>query len=168
MQLSSGALVVSDVMNPNSKSGSTRSSPTSSDQVSSSRKIAVEEHFDFAGIEKSMYASFGEREFQDKIADLGGGRLAGIDRGSIEICIVSLVGPGLQAIPHSNQAGEVAWRVHDHLAECIAKYRKRLKGFSALALQGPNPASSKLKSSWDTSRHHCAHPLWPDANGRGG
>jgi gamma-resorcylate decarboxylase len=144
MQLSSGALVAGGVLNPTSKSDFARSTPTSSDSVSSPGKIALEEHFDFAGTEKSSYASFGGPEFQGQIKDLGSGRIAEMDRGGIEVCIVSLVGPGIQAIPNSNQAVEVARRANDHLAESIAKNPKRLKGFAALALQDPNAAAQEL------------------------
>jgi len=67
-----------------------------------------------------------------------------MDRGSIEVSIVSLVGPGIQAIANPNQAVEIARRANDHLAENIAKNPKRLKGFAALALQDPNAASNEL------------------------
>jgi hypothetical protein len=73
MKLSSGALVISGVLNPSSKIVSARSSPTSSDQVSLSRKVALEGHFDFAGIEKSMYPSFGGPEFQGRITPWAAG-----------------------------------------------------------------------------------------------
>jgi 2,3-dihydroxybenzoate decarboxylase len=91
-----------------------------------------------------------------------------MDQGGTEVCIVSLVGPGIQAIPNSNQAGEVARHANDHLAEIIAKSPKRLKGFAALALQDPNAAAQELTRKWDTSQPHCPHPLWRNANGRGG
>jgi len=62
----------------------------------------------------------------------------------VELCIVSLVGPGIQAIPSSSQAVEVARRANDHLAESIATNPKCLKGFAALALQDPNAAAQEL------------------------
>jgi len=144
MQLSSGALVAGGVLKSTGESDFATSTSTSSDAQSSPGKIALEEHFDFSGTEKSSYASFGGPEFQGQIKDLGSGRIAEMDRGGIEVCIVSLVGPGIQAIPNSNQAAEVARRANDHLAESIAKNPKRLKGFAALALQDPNAAAQEL------------------------
>ena len=144
MQLSSGALLGGSVLNPAARSDFATSTPTSSDPVSSPGKIALEEHFDFAGTEKSSYASFGGPEFQRQIKDLGSGRIAEMDRGGIDVCIVSLVGPGIQAIPDSNQAVEVARRANDLLAESVAENPKRLKGFAALALQDPTAAAQEL------------------------
>lgn len=117
---------------------------SSSDPVSMPGKIALEEHFDFSATVKSSYASFGGPEFQRQIQDLGSGRIAEMDRGGVEVCIVSLVGPGIQAIPNPRQAVDVARRANDHLAEGIAKNPKRLKGFAALALQDPEAAAQEL------------------------
>ncbi len=59
----------------------------------------------------------------------------------MEVCIVSLVGPGIQAIPNRSQAVEVARRANDRLAEDIAKNPKRLKSFAASALQDAQAAA---------------------------
>ncbi len=142
--LSSGVLIAGSVSNATSKSGLAVSITPDSDPVSSLGKIALEEHFDFSGTANSSYASFGGQEFQRQIQDLGSGRTAEMDRGGIEVCIVSLVGPGIQAIPNAGQAVEVARRANDHLAENMAKNPKRLKGFAALALQDPNVAAQEL------------------------
>ena len=72
------------------------------------------------------------------------GRIVEMDRGGIEICIVSLVGPGIQAIANPTEAVELARRANDYLAEGIAKNPKRLKGFAALPLQDPNAAAQEL------------------------
>ena len=143
MQLSSGALLAGTVLNP-TNNVLAANTPANSASVNSPGKIALEEHFDFAGTEKSSYASFGGQDFQSKIKDLGSGRIAEMDRGGVEVCIVSLVGPGIQAIQNPNQAVEVAHRANDHLAENIAKNPRRLKGFAALALQDPNAAAQEL------------------------
>ncbi|HET6179631.1 MAG TPA: amidohydrolase family protein [Candidatus Sulfotelmatobacter sp.] len=144
VQLSSGALIVGGISNATTRSDFRASTPTNSDPVGASGKIALEEHFDFSGTEKSSYASFGGPEFQRQIKDLSSGRIAEMDRGGLEVCILSLVGPGIQAIPNSAQAVEVARRANDHLAENIAKNSKRLKGFAALAMQDPNAAAQEL------------------------
>jgi 2,3-dihydroxybenzoate decarboxylase len=143
VQLSSGVLVAG-ISNATARPDLRASAPTNPDLGGLSGKIALEEHFDFSGTEKSSYASFGGPEFQQQIKDLSGGRIAEMDRGGIEVCILSLVGPGIQAVPNSAQAVEVARRANDHLAESIAKNSKRLKGFAALALQDPNAAAQEL------------------------
>jgi len=144
VQLSSGAFIASGILNPNYKSDLTTSTPANPDPARSPGKIALEEHFDFAGTERTSYGSFGGPELQGQIKDLGSGRIAEMDRGGVDVCIVSLVGPGIQAIANPNQAVDVARRANDHLAESIATNPKRMKGFAALALQDPNAAAQEL------------------------
>src|SRR5262245_49571229 len=108
VQLGSGAFIASGILNPKYKSDHSTSTPADSDPARSPGKIALEEHFDFAGTEKTSYGSFGGPEFQGQIKELGSGRIAEMDRGGVDVCIVSLVGPGIQAIPNPNQAVDVA------------------------------------------------------------
>jgi len=75
---------------------------------------------------------------------LGSGRIAEMDRGAVELCIISLVSPGIQAIPSISQAIAMSRRSNDYLAEHIAKYPRRLKGFAALPLQDPQAAAQEL------------------------
>lgn len=144
IQLGAGALAAGGVFNAASNSVSAGSPSTVTDAASLSGKIALEEHFDFAATESTSYGSFGGPEFQRQIKDLGRGRLAEMDRGGVEICILSLVAIGIQSILNPNRAVEVARRANDHLAEGIAKNPKRFRGFAALALQDPNAAAQEL------------------------
>jgi|HubBroStandDraft_6_1064221.scaffolds.fasta_scaffold127483_3 predicted TIM-barrel fold metal-dependent hydrolase len=114
------------------------------DSVPTPGKIALEEHFDFAETEKLSYAALGSPEFRRQIADMGSGRIAEMDRGGVEICILSLVGPGIQAIPNTSQAISIARSANDHLAEQIQKNPKRLRGFAALPMQDPKVAAQEL------------------------
>lgn len=107
-------------------------------------KIALEEHFGFSETESFSYAAAGSPEFRRQISDLGSGRIAEMDRGGVEICILSLVGPGIQAIPNAKQAIDIARHANDHLAEQIQKNPKRLKGFAALPMQDPKAAGQEL------------------------
>jgi len=107
-------------------------------------KIALEEHFDFAATASASYAAPGSPEFRRQIQDLGSGRIAEMDRGRVDVCILSLVGPSIQAITNPRQAIEVARQANDHLAENIARNPKRLKGFAALALQDLQSAAQEL------------------------
>ena len=138
MQVGSGAALASGML-----SSSARAEPALA-SASVRGKIALEEHFDFPATAAASYAAPGSPEFKRQIQDLGSGRIAEMDRGGVEICILSLVGPSIQAITNPRQATEIARQANDHLAENIAKNPKRLKGFAALALQDPQGAAQEL------------------------
>lgn len=110
-----------------------------------SGKIALEEHFVLA---ETMDTSYAVRdlhpETRQKILDIGSGRIADMDRGGLDICILSLTAPGVQGIPNVAQAIAQARRTNDYLAENIAKNPKRLKGFATLPLQDPDAAAREL------------------------
>lgn len=109
-------------------------------------KIALEEHFVLA---ENMDTSYAVRdlhpETRQKILDLGSGRLADMDRGGLDICILSLTAPGVQGVPNVKDAIAQARRTNDYLAENIAKNPKRLKGFATLPLQDPEAAAQELR-----------------------
>jgi predicted TIM-barrel fold metal-dependent hydrolase len=108
-------------------------------------KIALEEHFVLAeSIETSYAVRDLHPETRSKILDLGTGRIADMDRGGLDICILSLTAPGVQAIPNAKEAIAQARRTNDYLAENIAKNPKRLKGFATLPLQDPEGAAKEL------------------------
>ena len=108
-------------------------------------KIALEEHFTLAEIIEDSYAVKDlPPATRAKILDLGSGRLADMDRGGLEVCILSLTAPGIQSVPDASKAVALARRVNDHLAENIAKNPKRLKGFAALPMQDPQAAAQEL------------------------
>jgi 2,3-dihydroxybenzoate decarboxylase len=138
MRVGSGAALAAGVL------GSAAGTENSLPSASLPGKIALEEHFDFLATASASYAAPGSPEFQRQIQDLGSGRMAEMDRGGVELCILSLVSPGIQAITNARQAIDVARQANDHLAEHIAKNPKRLRGFAALALQDPQSAAQEL------------------------
>jgi len=107
-------------------------------------KIALEEHFVIPETLAASYGALGSPEFQRQLQEIGSARIAEMDRGGLRICILSLVGDGIQAIPDVPQAIAVARRANDHLAEQIARNPKRFRGFSALPLQDPHAAAQEL------------------------
>jgi predicted TIM-barrel fold metal-dependent hydrolase len=109
-------------------------------------KIALEEHFVLPELFDTSYAvrDLPTLELRQKILDMGSGRIAEMDRGGVEISILSHVAAGIQAIPNTSQAIALARRANDYLAEHIAKYPKRLQGFAALPLQDPKAAAQEL------------------------
>jgi predicted TIM-barrel fold metal-dependent hydrolase len=116
------------------------------DSAQAAGKIALEEHFALAETIDTSYAKqdLPTPEFRQQILDVGNRRIAEMDRGGLEICILSLSAPGIQAIPDIPEAIALARRANDYLAEHIAKYPKRLKGFAALPLQDPQAAAKEL------------------------
>jgi gamma-resorcylate decarboxylase len=108
-------------------------------------RIALEEHFVLAeNIETSYAVRDLPSEIRQKILDVGSGRIADMDRGGLDICILSLTAPGVQAVPNITQAVAQARRTNDYLAENVAKNSKRLKGFATLPLQDPEAAAQEL------------------------
>jgi len=107
-------------------------------------KIALEEHFVIPETLAASYGAPGSPEFQRRLEDIGSARIAEMDRGGLDVCILSLVGDGIQAIPNVSEAIRIARRANDHLAEQIAKNPKRFKGFAALPLQDPQVAAQEL------------------------
>jgi 2,3-dihydroxybenzoate decarboxylase len=116
------------------------------DASASASRIALEEHFAIPETFDSSYAvkDLPSPEARDKLLDVGAARVAEMDRGGVEIAILSLVAPGIQGIANVKQAVDTAQRANDYLAEHIAKNSKRLKGFAALPLQDPQAAAQEL------------------------
>ena len=110
-------------------------------------KIALEEHFALPETIAGSTAASGSPEFRRRILDLGSGRIAEMDRGGVDLCILSLVNPGPQAVPKTSEAIALARQANDHLAEHVAKNPKRLRGFAALPLQDPEAAAAELTRS---------------------
>ena len=117
--------------NPGKSEASGASAPASAPSKHVVGKIALEEHFVIPETLKASYGAAGSPQFQLQLEDIGEGRMAEMDRGGVELCILSLVGPGIQAISAIPQASDIARRANDHLAGEIAKYPARLRFCSA-------------------------------------
>jgi predicted TIM-barrel fold metal-dependent hydrolase len=144
-----GALATAGVLAPLNSAEATPDSAEPSETAASdpapmSGKIALEEHFVFSETLDASYGAPGSPQFQLQLEEIDVGRIAEMDRGGVELCILSLVGPGIQAIPDVTKAIAIARHANDHLAEHIAKHPKRFKGFAALPLQDPQAAAKEL------------------------
>src|ERR1043165_102561 len=109
-------------------------------------KIALEEHF---AIEATLGDSkvFGAHvwdELSSRIMDFQGKRLSLRDAAGVEIMILSLNAPAVQAIPDTARAIAVAREANDRLAAEIAKAPNRFAGFAALPMQDPQAAAREL------------------------
>ena len=110
-------------------------------------KIALEEHFaipdtlmDSAGFVPDSYWP----ELKDRLLDIQDKRLTQMDKHGIEMMILSLNAPAVQAIPDVARANEIAIRANDFLAEQVAKRPSRFQAFAALPMQDPDLAIKEL------------------------
>ena len=110
-------------------------------------KIALEEHFAMSDGSDAGYNLQPTPKFRQQMEDMGSGRIAEMDRGGIELCILSHVGPGIQAIANTAEAIATSHRWNNYLAENIAKNPNRLKGFATLPMQDPQAAAQELTRS---------------------
>ncbi len=119
--------------------------PATPDPTPKCVKIGLEEHFALPGTIPDSYTSLPTPESRLQIQDLGSGRIAEMDRGGLELCILSDSGPAsVQTVLKTSEAVDRSRRSNDYLAEHIAKYPKRLKGFAALPMQDPQAAAQEL------------------------
>jgi len=94
-------------------------------------KIALEEHF---AIEPTLADSaalpLGDAwpELRARLLDIHDRRIKEMDRHGIELMVLSLNAPAVQAVPVPRQAVELARRANDFLAERVAKQPDRFAG----------------------------------------
>lgn len=110
-------------------------------------KIGLEEHFampdtlqDSAGFVPGEYW----KELSKRLLDIHEDRLREMDCNGMQMMILSLNAPAVQAIPSRQKANEVAMRANDFLAEQVAKRPDRFQAFAALPMQDPELATQEL------------------------
>jgi predicted TIM-barrel fold metal-dependent hydrolase len=111
------------------------------------QKIAMEEHIEFpehADAAAHFYPKDVWATLRKPLLDIHGHMLASMDANGIEMAVLSLNAPGIQAIPNKKEALETARRSNDYMAEQVAKNPKRFQAFAALPLQDPEAASREL------------------------
>jgi 2,3-dihydroxybenzoate decarboxylase len=110
-------------------------------------KVTLEDHF---ATEATLGDSqpFGAHvwpELRHRLTDFQDQRLRLMDESGVEIMVVSLNAPAIQAIPDARQAAEDARRANDILAAEVAKRPDRFVGIAALAMQDPEAATNELE-----------------------
>jgi 2,3-dihydroxybenzoate decarboxylase len=85
------------------------------------------------------------RALVDAMSDFGERRLAAMDAAGIEIAVLSISGPGVQAEPDAARAVDLARGANDFLAEAIAARPERYRGFAHLAMQDVPAATAELE-----------------------
>ena len=111
-------------------------------------KIALEEHWaidetlNIAGQPVSAGAFWDE--MRRLLVDFRERRLSDMDAHGIELAILGLNSPGLQAILDPAEATEVARQANDTLADEVAHSPGRFAGFAGLPMQDPRAAALEL------------------------
>ena len=111
-------------------------------------KIALEEHF---AVTETLNDSAGFlpadcwTELSARLLDIHEKRLHLMDRHGIEMMLLSLNAPAVQAIPDPVRANEVARRANDFLAEEVVKRPGRFQALAALPMQDPELAILELE-----------------------
>lgn len=110
-------------------------------------KIGLEEHF---AIPETLECSerYFEKDvwpiFSGKILDLMKNRIDEMDKNGMDMMILSLNSPAVQAIYNKKQAIEVAMKANDTMAEAIQKNPTRFRGLAALPMQDPDAAIKEM------------------------
>jgi 2,3-dihydroxybenzoate decarboxylase len=114
--------------------------------------IALEEAFSIPDLGRSPFAGSDPRrgrrrveEWSRKLADFTEYRLPEMDATGIDIQVLSLTIPGLQADIEPAAARDEARFANDYLARVVAGHPDRFRGFAALPMQDPAAAVEELE-----------------------
>lgn len=116
------------------------------------KKIALEEHCLFPPaldywketLSANLGGAFLEKVLQD-LSDFDERRLEAMDKSGVELAVLSLAGPGVQAERSTKTAVRVARELNDLLAAEVQKRPKRYGGFAHLPMQDPTEAANELE-----------------------
>lgn len=110
-------------------------------------KVALEEHF---ALEETLQDSAGFApeadwpELKARLLDIQDRRLREMDANGIEMMLLSLNAPAVQAIPDLKTATDLSRRANDYLAEQVQRRPGRFRGLAALPMQSPIAAAREL------------------------
>ncbi len=117
-------------------------------------KIGFEEH---VAIEETIgetraFAGDSDRwdEFTEEILDLDTKRLAFMDEAGIELALLSLNAPAVQAILDRDEAVEIARKGNDTMAAAVDRHPDRFRALAALPMQDPKSAGDELRRCVET------------------
>ena len=123
------------------------------------RKIALEEHFTTPELAKKYVArpTRSDALFADierRLVDFGGLRLETMDKAGIDLAVLSVTTPGVQAEPDAETAIKFARDANDLLAREVRKRPQRYAGFAHLPMQdaGAAASNSSVPSSSSVSK----------------
>jgi gamma-resorcylate decarboxylase len=109
-------------------------------------KIALEEHFAIEATlgDSQVFGSHVWKDLSHRLLDIQETRLGEMDKHGIEMMILSLNAPAIQAIHDVKKAIAVARLANDALAGEVRKRPGRFAAFSALPMQDPEAAAAEL------------------------
>jgi len=111
------------------------------------RKIGLEEHFAIAetlGDSRGYLPDETWTELRARVLDIHDRRLREMDQHGVEMMILSLNAPAIQAIPDAVRADEIARKANDYLAEQVRKRPDRFQGLAALPMQDAELATREI------------------------
>jgi len=122
------------------------------------RKIALEEHFTTADLDAyqvqaesgplHVTAGGGADPFEPvrrRLSEFDDLRLAAMDRAGIDLAVLSVTTPGVQAESDTRTAIRLARQANDFLRDVVAKHPNRYAGFAHLPLQDVKVAADELE-----------------------
>jgi gamma-resorcylate decarboxylase len=109
-------------------------------------KIALEEHFATQATlgDSQVFGTQVWDKLGPRLLDIQDMRLREMDKHGIEMMILSLNAPAVQAIHDVKRAIAIAAEANDHLAAEVCKCPNRFAGFAALPMQDPDAAAAEL------------------------
>jgi len=125
-----------------------RTTPQQNKEEAVQGKVALEEHFaieDTIGDSAGFSAAVDWPELEARLFDIQDRRLREMDANGVELMILSLNAPAVQAVPDARKANDLSRRANDYLAEQVAKRPTRFRGFAALPMQDPDMAIAELR-----------------------
>jgi len=111
------------------------------------RKIGLEEHFAIPDTLNDSKGFLGDHvwpELEKRLLDMQEYRLSQMDKHGMQMMILSLNAPAIQAIPDVKKATETARKANDFLAAEVKKRPDRFQAFAAIAMQDPDAATREL------------------------
>jgi 2,3-dihydroxybenzoate decarboxylase len=117
------------------------------------RIIALEESLAVPGLASAaeglarsdLYRRDVTRDWLRQLPDIEEVRIPTMDAHGIDVQVLSLAAPGIQAIPDPADAVAAAKRANDYLAEVVHRYPTRFLGLAAIALQDARSAVIELR-----------------------
>jgi hypothetical protein len=117
--------------------------------------IAIEEHFltdeiraawRSSAIGQEGTAGFDLGEIEERLDDLGQGRIALMDESGVDVQVLSVTTPALHNL-EPEESVTLAQRTNDLVAATIANYPTRFQGFATLPTAAPAEAAPELERS---------------------
>lgn len=84
-------------------------------------------------------------EWNRQLVDFTEERLPSMDKHGIDVQVLSLTVPGIQALDDPDRAVTTARVANDYLAAAVSEHPDRFRGFAAIALQNPSAAVEEME-----------------------